>query len=106
MNKPEIPPMLPGSLSTQPQPATSPSALVQQVGPVDSVGGQPSILPTRPAPLTKPAEYVDPYLFDTGYYASRAEYEELSRTAATRIQLQADVEDAPTKKRVRRPAQP
>jgi hypothetical protein len=105
MNKPDISPMLPGSFSTQPQPATSPSALVQQVRPVDSVEGQPAILPTRPASLTKLAEYVDPYLFDTGYYASRAEYEELSRTAATRIQLRADVENAPAKKRGRRPAQ-
>lgn len=26
-------------------------------------------------------EYVDPYLFETGYFASREEYEELSRTA-------------------------
>jgi hypothetical protein len=105
MNKPDIPPMLPGSLSTQSQPVTSPSAVVRQVGPVDSIGGQPAILPTRPAPLTKAAEYVDPYLFDTSYYASRAEYEELSRTAATRIQLRADVENVPAKRRVRRPAQ-
>lgn len=105
MNKPDIPPMLPGSPSTQPKQATKPSALVRQVGPVDSASVQPLILPTRPVPPTKAAEYVDPYLFETGYYASRAEYEELSHTAATRIQLRAEVENAPVKRRVRRSAQ-
>lgn len=37
----------------------------------------------RQASKTAPAgqEYVDPYLFETEYFASRKEYEELTRTA-------------------------
>jgi tripartite-type tricarboxylate transporter receptor subunit TctC len=105
MNKPDIPPMMPGSPLTQPQQATNPSALVRQVGPVDSASEQPLILPTRPASPAKTIEYVDPYLFETGYYASQAEYEALSHTAITRIQLRAEVENAPIKRRLRRSAQ-
>lgn len=53
-------------------------------------------LPRRPA--TEP-NYVDPYLFETGYYESRAEYEELMARPQTKIQLREDVENTPKKKR-------
>lgn len=43
--------------------------------------------------------YVDPYLFETGYYASQAEQLELTRTAASRIRLRAEVESARPKRR-------
>lgn len=96
------PEMLPGAPAA-PQPATTtPSSLVRQGNPVNSGGRQPRIQPTRPVAASKAAEYVDPYLFEMGYYASRAEYEELARTATPRIQLRADVENTPPKRRARR----
>lgn len=100
MNKPEIPP-LPGMLVTN-NPATTPKAVVHQPAPVGEAASQHRVSPTRPAAPAKTAPYVDPYLFETGYYASRAEYEELSRTVGDRIQLRAEAEKAPTKRRVRR----
>lgn len=98
MNKPETPPMLPGLLNSGGQPATAaPKALVRQPGPVSAMS--PSVSPTRPAAHIGTPAYVDSYLFEAGYYASRAEYEELSQTAASRIQLRADVENAQPKRR-------
>lgn len=98
MNKPEIPPMLPGLPNSGGQPATAaPKALVRQPGPVGAMS--PSVSPIRPAAHTGTPTYVDPYLFETGYYASRAEYEELLQTATSRIQLRADVENARPKRR-------
>ena len=78
-------------------------ALVQQPAPLNSVSGQPPIAPTPPASHAGgPASaYVDPYLFESGYYASRAEYNELQRTAPSRIRLRADVENARPKRRPR-----
>jgi len=34
-------------------------------------------------------EYVDPYLFETGHFASRAEYDELTRTAEIKPRARA-----------------
>ena len=34
-------------------------------------------------------EYVDPFLFDSGHFASREEYDELSRTAKVRPRARA-----------------
>lgn len=58
--------------------------------------------PTHPADFTGASAYVDPYLFETGSYASPAEYEALTRMAATRIQLRADVESARPKRSVKK----
>jgi hypothetical protein len=41
----------------------------------------------QPAPLGQ--EYVDPYLFETGHFESREEYEELSRTAKIKSRTRA-----------------
>jgi len=54
-----------------------------------------------PSNLITP-EYVDPYLFETGYFSSREEHDQLMATAETRIQLRKDVEEAPKKKRAPR----
>ena len=43
--------------------------------------------------------YVDPYLFEVGYYESRAEYEELMARPTSVIQLREEVENTPKKKR-------
>jgi hypothetical protein len=101
MNKPDIPPMLSGSPSPSSSPTPAPKALVNQPIPV---GAALKGTPIPPTPLTQHAgssTYVDPYLFAAGYYASPSEYQELSRTAATRIQLRADVENARPKPRTR-----
>ncbi|RPD44341.1 hypothetical protein DNI29_21790 [Hymenobacter sediminis] len=45
-------------------------------------------------PVTEP-NYVDPYLFETGYYESRAEHEELLARPASTIQLREGVANAP-----------
>ena len=42
------------------------------------------------------AEYVDPYLFESGHFASREEYEELMRTAV--IRPRSEVEFAQPKR--------
>jgi len=44
-----------------------------------------------PLPRVAPPgqEYVDPYLFETGHFESRAEYEELSRTAKIKPRARA-----------------
>lgn len=99
MNKPEIPSMLPSPPATSGRVVPVPQALVQQSAPVDAVRKQGSIPPTRPTSRVGTSAYVDPYLFETGYYASPAEHEALTRTAASRIQLRADVENARPKRR-------
>lgn len=100
MNKPDILPTLPGQPEKSVQVSTAPRALIYQSGPVSAADSQhPTIQPTRPARPVEAAPYVDPYLFETGYYASPAEQVELTRTAATRIQLRADVENARPKRR-------
>ncbi len=99
MNKPEIPPMLPSPPATSGRAVPAHLALVQQSAPVDAVQKQGSIPPTRPTSRVGTPAYVDPYLFETGYYASPAEYAALTRTASSRIQLRADVENARPKRR-------
>ena len=44
---------------------------------------QPEVIATQQLADAAPPgqEYVDPYLFETGYFESREEYEELMRTA-------------------------
>ncbi len=100
MNKPEVPPMLPGLPATKGPAATLPKALIHQPKPVNTATGRPPIRTTRPARPAEGTEYVDPYLFETGYYASQAEYEELSRTTASRIRSRAEVENAKPKRRI------
>lgn len=94
MNKPDIPPMLPGPHNPGSSPQPAPKALVNQPVPVSAALQGTPIPPTAPTQHAGTPTYVDPYLFATGYYASPAEYQELARTAATRIQLRADVENA------------
>ena len=67
-------PLLPSAASATPEP----TAFV----PVGSASGGvvPSARPARQV-ASAPGEYVDPYLFETGFYSSRAEYEKLMRTA-------------------------
>lgn len=83
MNKPDILPMLPGlpaaKLPACPVPWCSRRFLI------DAATSRAAIPATRPAPQVDTAAYVDPYLFETGYYASPAEQQELTRTAASRI---------------------
>ena len=59
---------------------------------------RPAATPASPIPAAAPP-YVDPYLFEVGYYASRAEYEDLTRTEGTRIQLRAEAEKSPSRRR-------
>jgi hypothetical protein len=92
MNKPDMLPLLPGSPASSGQVAHAASAFVQPLVSTKVVNSRAAILPTRPAQQVDTPEYVDPYLFETGYYASLAEQQELSRTAAARIQLRAEVE--------------
>jgi len=101
MKKTDIPPMLPGLPPAGNHPGHPAKAVVQQPAPVSAVSGRPPIPPTPPAAHAgSPTKtYVDPYLFETGYYASQAEYNELQRTAASRIRLRAEVENAKPKRR-------
>ena len=99
MNKPNILPTLPGSPATSGQAASAPSALVQRSAPVNAAASRAAIPATRPTAQQADTAYVDPYLFETGYYASQAEQLELTRTAASRIQLRAEVENARPKRR-------
>lgn len=99
MNKPDILPMLPGQPVISGQTIPAPQALVPQVLPANAVRKRAPIVPTRPAVQADTLAYVDPYLFETGYYASPAEYEALTRTAASRIRLRADVENVRVKRR-------
>ena len=95
--------MLPGLPPAGSQPGQSTKAIVHQPAPVNAMSGRLPIAPTPPtAHAGTPAEpYVDPYLFESGYYASRAEYNELQRTATSRIRLRAEVENARPKRRSR-----
>lgn len=98
MNKPNIPPMLPSQEGISS--AVAPKMVVRQPSQVSQAALHPPVAPTRPAQHAGiVTAYVDPYLFETGYYASRAEYEELSRTAPARLQLRADIENAPPKRK-------
>ena len=99
MNKPDILPVLPGSPATSGQVAQVPSAFVQSPVSAQVANSRAAAPPTRPASQAAAPEYVDPYLFETGYYASPAEEHELSRTAASRIRLRAEVENARPKRR-------
>lgn len=99
MNKPDILPMLPGPSTTSGQIAHAPSAFVQPPVSTKVVNNRAAIPPIRPAQQAAAPEYVDPYLFETGYYVSPAEQQELTRTAAARIQLRAEVENARPKRR-------
>ena len=99
MNKPDILPMLPGSPAPGGQAVSAPSALVQRSAPVNAAASRAAILATRPTAQQIVAAYVDPYLFETGYYVSQAEQVELTRTAAARIQLRAEAENARPKRR-------
>ncbi|RZK28467.1 MAG: hypothetical protein EOO61_22020 [Hymenobacter sp.] len=101
MNKPDILPLLPGLPTTSSQ-TTTPKAVAQQPSPVGALANQNRIPPTRLVDSVGVTAYVDPYLFETGYYASRAEYEELSRTSNDRIQLRGDAEQMLAKRRGRR----
>jgi hypothetical protein len=60
----------------------------------------------KAVPCATPAEanYVDPYLFEVGYYASRAEYEELMARPTSTTQLHENVENTPKKKHSSRSA--
>jgi hypothetical protein len=94
MNKPDIPPMLPGPPSPGSSSQPVPKALVNQPAPVSAALQGTPIPPTPPTRHAGIPTYVDPYLFATGYYTSHAEFQELSRTAGSRIQFRADVENA------------
>jgi hypothetical protein len=98
MNKPDILPMLPGSPASSDQVVHAPSAFVQQPVSTKVANSRAAILPTRPAQQAATPEYTDPYLFETGYYASLAEQQELARTTAARLQLRAEVEHARPKR--------
>ena len=99
MNKPDISPMLPGLPPAGSQPVQAPKALVRQPAPTNTSGSRAAVPPTPPAAQAGATPYVDPYLFETGYYASRAEYEELARTAPARIRLRAEAEHARPRRR-------
>ena len=102
MKKPDIPPMHPGMPPVGNQPSQPVKALVHQPIPINAASSRSTIPSVAPAAFSGPvAPYVDPYLFETGYYASQAEYNELQRTAAARIQLRAEVENARPKRRPR-----
>lgn len=99
MNKPDALPMLPSQPAISGQAIPAPQAVVQQSPPVAAVQKQVIIPPTRATRHSDAiAPYVDPYLFETGYYASPTEYEALSRTAASRILFRADAENARPKR--------
>jgi len=112
MNKPLLPPTLPIP-ELAPAAAAKPQALVRQPAPVrraaqraaiaptpmDRAAQRAAIAPLPPAQRPGSAPYVDPYLFETGYYASRAEHDELTRTAPARLRLRADAEPARPKRR-------
>lgn len=51
--------------------------------------------------LSARREYVDPYLFQSGFYESPAEYEELHKNAEQNIKLRAEVEFAKPARRRR-----
>lgn len=87
MKKPQLPAAV---LATNESPAVVPVGVAKA-----------AVLPTCPAQWPAPAEYVDPFLFEIGFYASRAEYKELIRTAP--ILSRAEVEEAPRRKRQPRP---
>ena len=55
-----------------------------------------------PSQAPTETDYVDPYLFETGYFESREEYEQLMARPQSVIQLRKDVEKAPKKKRAPR----
>ncbi|UOQ99510.1 hypothetical protein MUN81_08465 [Hymenobacter sp. 5317J-9] len=102
MKKPEIPPMHLVSPAKGQQFGHPVKAVVQQPVPAGAVSSGPGIPSVPPAAFAGAAgPYVDPYLFETGYYASQAEYNELQRTAASRIRLRADAENAHPKRRPR-----
>lgn len=94
--------MLPSQPANSGQAIPAPQALVQQAPPTNTAQKRTPIPPTRPAAYTAAPAYVDPYLFETGYYASPAEHEALSRTAASRIQLRAEAENARPKRAVKK----
>lgn len=82
-------PLLPSAPSVAPEP----TAFV----PVGAASGVvPSVRPARQVSLVA-AEYVDPYLFESGFFSSRAEYEQLMHTAP--IVSRAEAEAAPRRKR-------
>ena len=91
--------MLPGPPATGGQVGHAPSAFVQPPVSTKVATSRAAVPPTRPVQQATTSEYVDPYLFETGYYASPAEQQELARTAATRIRLRAEVENARPKRR-------
>lgn len=100
MNKPSLPLLIPGNLPGGSARTTDPAALVQQPFPTGQASRRGVVAPTAPVSFRQAAApYVDPYLFETGYYASPAEYQELTRTAAARITLRADAEHARPKRR-------
>lgn len=99
MNKPGMLLLLSGQPEKSSQVVTAPSAVGYQPTPMNAGSSRAVIPATRPAQAASASVYVDPYLFETGYYASQAEQEELTRTAASRIQLRADVENARPKRR-------
>ncbi len=99
MNKPDVLPMLPGQPGKSGRVAAAPKALIHQPAPMNAASHQAAIAPTHPVQHRDASAYVDPYLFETGYYTRRAEPEELARAAASRIQLRADAENARPKRR-------
>lgn len=52
-----------------------------------------------PRASTPQTNYVDPYLFEAGFYESLAEYEESMARPTSTIQRRAEVENTPKKKR-------
>lgn len=107
MKKPEVPSSFPTEPGFSDKPEFSgrsipvPQALKGQPVPTSALSNRGAMPPTRPAYHLGNPEYVDPYLFETGFYASPAEYEKATQNAAAHIQLRADVENAPVKRRPR-----
>lgn len=85
-----------------------PSATPASNAPTAFVSGGTSARHPQPAPPASSAGepatgyYVDPYLFETGFFVSRAEEQALTRSSADRVQLREEAEARPK----RRPARP
>ena len=87
-------PASPSNWDTRNRPVPANPQIYQPSRQVDSTDARrPTAL--RPAP----ADYVDPYLLETGYFANMVEHDQLLATAETRIQRREDVEHTPKHRR-------
>ena len=95
-NAPRVP-ASPSNWDTGNRPALT-NAQIYQPAPKANTTSGPA---RRPAPTLQPVppNYVDPYLFESGFFTDKQEHEQLMATAETRLQLRKDVEEAPKRKR-------